>query len=196
MILFLVMECFCCLFKRYVGYITKNAFIQCGLHGKGFCDSSRDAHALVRKHMDKFFSTEVFSTVFKLSGSIFILTLNAACFLGFLYYLLSIDETFGEIDVLSDLISFSILITGVVIFLFMSVFDTVARSILHCHILDIDINEQLGRSALHNAPQILVNFVNLNATLNEEKKKKQAKIDQANAAQNAIKDQALGMINN
>ena len=127
----------CCLacVEKCMEFINKHAYIMIALRGKNFCSSAWDGFCIVVTHLGDFSILSVIGGFFNMIGRIFI-----ACFTALIGYLI-IDHAYGA-KLNSPLLP--TVIFGVIGFLigsiFVSIYGNASDSLLHCFLVDCDIN--------------------------------------------------------
>lgn len=78
----------CCLdcLERFIKFISVNAYIQCSITGKNFCESAWNAFILILTNALRFGTANSIGVIFTILGVLFIGTANAAGVYAVIHY--------------------------------------------------------------------------------------------------------------
>jgi len=141
--------------ERFLKFLNKNAYIQIALNGKSFCMAAKDAVFLLMKNPARSGAVAGLGGIFVTIGELFVAA--GTLVIGYLMI--------NNADPWKSSIKDPLILYIVILFLgyvvgsaFMSVFGLSAQAILHCFILDEELNKSKGRDPVHT-PEPLRDFL-------------------------------------
>jgi len=145
-----------------VKYITKNAYIQVALTSKSFCPAAWATFWLIVRNAARFSIITSIGAILMFIGKALIMA-----FSGFLGYVILVNSDLGD-EVYSPIFPTIVFVISAYLIssVFLSVFSFAATTILHCYIVD----EELNGGEAQSGPQGLAAEVDNNLKKQEYKK--------------------------
>lgn len=124
--------------ERFIAFLNKNAYIQIALNGKSFCGAAKDAFFLLLKNPARASAVSGMGGIFIFLGELFV-----ACGTTMIAYVLmnNCSPWKGTISYPYLILFFIIIIGYSVGNAFMNIFGVAISAILHCFILDEELNK-------------------------------------------------------